>query len=83
MFIVIEGRDQRGAGMDLSQVSQYLLNIPNFNVRKAINLDGGGSSMMTVKRGNTILSLNPNRLDTYPVGSILSYVRYPEDIDMV
>ncbi len=50
LFIVVDGRSKRSAGMKLSELSTYLRRL---GVRHAINLDGGGSSSMIVK-GRTV-----------------------------
>lgn len=86
LFINIEGRDQRGTGMDLSQVAQFLTSIEEINIRTAVNLDGGGSTLITWKHENEITILNPLKLNSYPVGNILSYVRErvePMDVENV
>lgn len=50
LFIVVDGRSKRSAGMKLSELATYLRRL---GVRHAINLDGGGSSSMIVK-GKTV-----------------------------
>ncbi len=50
LFIVVDGRSQRSAGMKLDELALYLRRL---GVRHAINLDGGGSSSMIVK-GRTV-----------------------------
>ncbi len=46
VFIVIDGRSEQAAGMNLYEVQQYLLRL---GCRFAINLDGGGSSTLWTK----------------------------------
>lgn len=73
-FVIIEGRDQRGDGMDLAQLAQFCA----FNDGKfAINLDGGRSSQMYYKKPNSklIYGENPNHDNAYNIGSIISYVK--------
>jgi hypothetical protein len=72
-FLYIEGRNQRGSGMDIVQISDYLLNIPGLYITSAINLDGGYSSSITCLRDNTIFITNPTKFNAYPIGSVLSY----------
>jgi exopolysaccharide biosynthesis protein len=50
LFVVVDGRSKRSAGMKLGELSTYLRRL---GVRHAINLDGGGSSSMIVK-GKTV-----------------------------
>ncbi len=52
LFIVVDGRSKRSAGMKLDELASYLRTI---GARHAINLDGGGSSSMIVK-GRTVNS---------------------------
>lgn len=48
-----------GFGMSLPQLSQYLAT-SDLNIQTALNLDGGGSSMMAIKANQTrVLSLDP------------------------
>jgi len=73
-FIVVEGRNSRGAGMDISQLTQFIKN--NFpEIKKAVNLDGGRSSSISWFHDNEITLLNPTNNNNYPIGSIISYVR--------
>lgn len=74
LMVYVEGRDQRGDGMDLSQLSEVCLNL---GADKAINLDGGGSSQLIWKNenDNSIKQTNPSHEFVYPVGNIISFVR--------
>ncbi len=42
IIIVVEGRDNRGSGMSIEQLTNYLMS--NYNVKHALNLDGGLTS---------------------------------------
>lgn len=46
LFIVVDGRTKRNAGMKLKELANYLVKL---GARQAINLDGGGSSSMIIK----------------------------------
>jgi hypothetical protein len=77
-FVYIEGRDRRGSGMDIAQVSDLLLHIPDLIINAAINLDGGWSSSITmlqkdILKNNVIYIANPNKFSNYPIGNVLSY----------
>ena len=47
LFITIDGRFNQATGMSLAEAADFLAH--NFNVRDAINMDGGGSTTMVVK----------------------------------
>ena len=46
LFVVVDGRTKRNAGMKLKELANYLQRL---GARQAINLDGGGSSSMIIK----------------------------------
>ena len=73
-FVYVEGRDERGEGVDLHQLAQICL---LYGANVAINLDGGRSSsiMWKEKDSKTIESSNPTHAFTYPVGSVISLVK--------
>lgn len=72
-LIKIEGRDDRGTGMDFIQLCQ-LCEVLRF--RDAINLDGGGSSRISWKNpASTDIHIGGSKLDSYPVGSVLAYCK--------
>ena len=81
IFCHVEGRNNRGVGMDLFQLAQQMV---YFDAIIAINLDGGRSSqMMWKKQGESLINqAGPSYDDTghagvsstYPVGNILSYI---------
>lgn len=73
-FIYVEGRGNRGSGLDGAQLSNLCLRLGCVD---AINLDGGSStSIVWKKEGEDYIHLpNPNRLDKYPVGSVISLVK--------
>lgn len=73
-FYYIEGRLQRGYGMDLVMLANYLV---KFGWEKAINLDGGGSSQMVWKSpgDDFITQANPRHDFSYPVGSVISLTK--------
>nr|QBK87417.1 MAG: phosphodiester glycosidase [Marseillevirus LCMAC201] len=74
MFIYVEGRDERGPGMDLAQLTQLCV---HYGAYRAINLDGGRSSQfMWKKPGQQVITqANPMHGQAYPVGSIIAYVK--------
>ncbi len=74
LIIYVEGRDQRGSGMDLAQLAQLCL---RYGAVNAINLDGGFSSQFVWKNpGERIINqLNPTHDVAYPLGSIISYIK--------
>lgn len=75
VFIHVEGRDNRGVGMDFDQLADLCLSL---GLKDAINLDGGGSSKITWKKpGQNIVNVagDFNALSAYPVGGIIGFVR--------
>lgn len=75
VIIYVEGRDKRGAGMDLAQLAQLCLAAGCVN---ALNLDGGISSNFVWKKpGEKLIRYpNPNHGQSYPVGATLSFLKY-------
>lgn len=76
IFITVEGRGNRGVGMDLLTLSDSLLKtFPN--IETAINLDGGRSSNIAWRtiNDNRIFISNPDHMYTYPNGNILSLTK--------
>lgn len=77
IFMTIEGREERGVGIDLSTLSKMLIKeYPD--IMTAINLDGGRSSNMTWRGPNKpkeIFVSNPEHLYQYPVGNIIVFKR--------
>lgn len=76
-FIYIEGRKQRGSGLDFASIAHDLLKMDD-NISFAMNLDGGGSSNMVMRLpgddgGNVILS-NTSNVSPYPSGNLLAIV---------
>ena len=73
VFIVyVEGRGDRGAGMDCAQLAQLCLNL---GAHDAINLDGGSSSQLVWREpGSEIISV-AKKTYAYPVGNILSFCK--------
>lgn len=73
ILIYVEGRGQRGFGLDLNQLSQLCLKL---GANHAINLDGGMSSQMVWKNeGEDLISqTNPEHMFSYPVGNVLSFI---------
>lgn len=76
VFIRVEGRDNRGVGMDFSQLADLCKSL---NLKDAINVDGGQSSKMTWKKpGENIVNVaggNESVLGAYPVGGIIAFVK--------
>lgn len=73
-FIQVEGRGNRGPGMDMLQLTDLCL---AEGAVKAINVDGGGSSRLTWRGiGDTeITGSNPSAIESYPAGSTLSFIK--------
>ena len=74
-FVVIEGRDDRGMGVDLRQLAAVAQSLGAID---AINLDGGRSSAIawrTENNPNNVFTINPNHRDSYPVGNIFAVVK--------
>jgi len=73
-FVYVEGRDLRGKGVDLAQLSSICKNL---GATRAINLDGGGSSQLVWRApGESVISqTNPTHDFAYPVGNIISFVK--------
>ena len=70
---MVEGRDQRGVGMDLYQMAELAVAIGGVT---ALNLDGGRASNMAWRsetNSNIINTVNPYHLDAYPVGTIITF----------
>jgi len=77
ILITVEGREQRGVGMDLKILAKSIKStFPN--VKTLINLDGGRSSNLAWRSPldpNTVYITNPAHLYQYPVGNILLFSR--------
>ncbi len=73
-FIYIEGRGARGDGVDASQLAYLCKEI---GCTRAINMDGGVSSqlMWMNPKERVIHQPNPYHDFTYPVGTIISFVK--------
>jgi hypothetical protein len=75
VFITVEGRGNRGIGIDLYALALMIkMNLPT--AVTAINLDGGRSTNMawrTITEPNTVYISNPNHAYQYPVGNILMF----------
>lgn len=72
LFVKIEGRDDRGVGMDLSQLAQFCKTL---GAKYAINLDGGRSSQLIWKASTDDFITISHTEVAYPVGSILSFIK--------
>lgn len=76
VFIHVEGRDNRGVGMDFDQLADVCMSL---GLKDALNLDGGGSSKITWKKPGedivTVAGENVNFLGAYPVGAVISFVK--------
>jgi len=74
ILVHVEGRNNRGAGMDLQQLSQLLISA---GAVTGINLDGGRSSRLMWKNaGERIINQpGPTMNEAYPIGSIISFVK--------
>ena len=74
IFMTVEGRGERGVGMDLKLLALSIKKtFPD--VVNAINLDGGRSSNLAWKAPgtNTVYVSNPSHLYQYPVGNIITF----------
>ena len=72
LIVYVEGRGDRGAGMDCAQLAQLCLRL---GARDAINLDGGRSSQLVWREpGAEIISV-AKYTNAYPVGNILSFCK--------
>jgi hypothetical protein len=74
LFIYVEGSDRRGDGMDYDQLAELCVGM---GAVTAIGLDGGTSSQMMWKNSTStdIYQVNAAHNFTYPVGSIISFVK--------
>ena len=76
VFLAVEGRGNRGIGMDLFTLASTIKeSFPD--VVSAINLDGGRSSTLAWRTINdkTVYISNPDRDYVYPVGNILTCLK--------
>jgi hypothetical protein len=69
-LVVIDGRNENSAGMDIGELAGYLAGL---GVTRAINLDGGGSS--TFMRGGQVLN-TPSDGKLRDVSTVISVTRY-------
>ena len=70
LIVYVEGRGDRGAGVDCSQLAQLCMSL---GAIFAINLDGGRSSQLAWRQpGENMISL-AKYTSGYPVGNLLSY----------
>jgi hypothetical protein len=75
IFVRVEGRGNRGSGMDFKQLGGLMVGL---GCKSAINLDGGGSSQMVWKnQGENVIKQagSENSAYAYEVGGIISYVK--------
>ena len=71
-LVVVEGRTDRGDGMDLVQLSRLAMGLKAIY---AVNLDGGRSSNIAWRTGgNVVYNVNPSRQYRYPVGNVISLI---------
>lgn len=68
----VEGRDEKGPGMDLSQLADLCI---KYGAVTAMNLDGGRSSQLMWKDEGVIYQTNTVNMSAYPVGTIISFTR--------
>ena len=75
VFVVVEGRNDRGDGMDLVELARFA--VERYRADRCISLDGGSSSNIIVKiPGNpTYYVVNEKKQTKYPVGSIISFTK--------
>lgn len=75
LFLTVEGRGERGIGLDLPSLSSIIKRMYP-NVKSAINLDGGRSTNMAwrvPKNPNKVYISNPKHMYQYPVGNLLTF----------
>ncbi|MGM9949306.1 MAG: S-layer homology domain-containing protein [Lysinibacillus sp.] len=73
-FITVDGKQSRSPGMNMSQLADYLISL---GVDTAINLDGGGSTTMGIRKygsNNVVLANIPSAGSERAVNSILQAV---------
>jgi len=73
-FVVVDGRSSISSGMSMSELAEFMHYIGSHN---AVNLDGGGSSAMTIKElknGSQKLVNTPSEGSVRKVASALSIV---------
>ncbi len=68
IFVVIEGRNTRSAGMTLNELAKFLLSLGSI---QAINLDGGGSSEIVI--GDKIINQLPGGTERGIANAVLIY----------
>lgn len=75
-FFCLAGRGgaENSRGLDLVRMTEFIT-FQGFDIVKAVNMDGGRSSLMTYKDKNTIYLSNVENVGCYPVGNVLSYVK--------
>jgi serine/threonine protein kinase len=71
-FVVVEGRGNRGDGVDLDLLAMMAVDLGAVN---AINLDGGQSSAIVWSFGNHVFTNNGNNVTEYVAGNIISVVQ--------
>lgn len=77
VFITVEGRDMRGMGTDLADLAE-IIKVINPTVVSAINLDGGGSSIIAWRTNEDLENVyisNPAHMYHYPVGNLIAFVK--------
>ena len=74
-LVYIEGRDQRGMGLDFVSLTDILRQMGGID---AIGLDGGRSSALTWRTSynpNYIYTANKAQRETYAVGNIFGIIK--------
>ncbi len=71
-FVVVEGRENRGDGVDLELLAQFAVDL---GATTAINLDGGRSSVLAWNFGNGLIVNNDNEVSEYVAGNILAMIK--------
>jgi exopolysaccharide biosynthesis protein len=74
-FVVVEGREDRGFGMDLVQLAAYAKR--RFNAKFAINLDGGRSSRIIIRKpgDSSVYTMTDTMKMKYPSGDLIAFTR--------
>jgi len=64
-FITVDGRQNHSKGMNMSQLANYLVTL---GVDRAVNLDGGGSTTMGIRKygsNNVVLANSPSNANNF------------------
>lgn len=71
-FVYVEGREKRGDGMSLRQLTDFCLSL---GISNAVSLDSGVTSNLVWKFDGYVYYSNPEAFNHVPLGTIISYVK--------